>query len=869
MAGPAPPLPSQPASSATRPSTRPEKHPSHPSKSQAKDTSNSQGQSPAPQQRPAHISKQGTSPTVTSSASEQKDLSDNGSGDTTSPQESTSKTQPFQQVSKRSRKTKLKSPAVLNGQPMRKPRKPYTITKSREVWTKEEHSRFVMALQLYDRDWKKIEAYIGSKTVLQIRSHAQKHFGKVTKYKTGEYIPPPRPKKRAVLPYPRSRSTTPGKNPTVAATTGSASGNGTASDSGVGSDNCRLTQLIRANENAPEGSGTDNMLPDANTTSNDQTPSGLNGRVSHLAKSSERGRLSKGKDINASKEIDGINRNQSRFYGANTISAAPITVPASHGTVGQGDFINAADGESCKQSDSKGRRASRQSTHYREQKADGRKLASNEKDEVRKFTGKRSGSGRSIKRYSPKRQVLEGVDGSRMRGRSGLCNEDGNYGNGESPSMELGLLGANNSLLVLSNCVDMMSRDDGHESGSAVDWTTAAAARRAHRAKVIRARKPAPFSTGDEIYSEPGHAGSRQRGTEEATGRAGGSGEQEVGEGDAQRDDEEQGRRIGSPPVATEAERADEHVRSDPQRSSAGSGTPSDDVITGFTSSDRPSVSDLGVGSSCEGSGSGGSLENSDSGDNDEDPKSGNDDSGDDVNRQSPLTGYSSPADPNSSVSRENSPNRNSDDRVGNGNGLLSNDGDGEVRRIEAGNDDGATKAKSGDGREDAVEEKCARDEQGVESDGSTRSNEGESGMKESHGLNTTMGNSLKMIIFEDANNGETNEETRDNVQRCTDERREGDVPMSKGIAHLMNASEGEHKRERERDLELEKSECEVERRGEREDRARKMSGGETHMKCEARNVSGEGEMRGSRERVEDIRNGGRWQVGFGLSSRR
>ena len=90
-------------------------------------------------------------------------------------------------------------------QPIRKVRKPYTKTKNRESWSEKEHQLFLQALQLYNRDWKRIESFIGTKTVLQIRSHAQKHFSKVTKYKTGEYIPPPRPKRRASRPYPRSR----------------------------------------------------------------------------------------------------------------------------------------------------------------------------------------------------------------------------------------------------------------------------------------------------------------------------------------------------------------------------------------------------------------------------------------------------------------------------------------------------------------------------------------------------------------------------------------------------------------------------------------------------------------------------------------
>ncbi|KAL9269173.1 REVEILLE 6-like protein, partial [Drosera capensis] len=69
----------------------------------------------------------------------------------------------------------------------KKSRKPYTITKSREGWTEPEHDMFVEALQLFDRDWKKIEAYIGTKTVIQIRSHAQKYFQKVQKSGSNEH----------------------------------------------------------------------------------------------------------------------------------------------------------------------------------------------------------------------------------------------------------------------------------------------------------------------------------------------------------------------------------------------------------------------------------------------------------------------------------------------------------------------------------------------------------------------------------------------------------------------------------------------------------------------------------------------------------
>ncbi|KAG8046542.1 hypothetical protein GUJ93_ZPchr0008g13636 [Zizania palustris] len=97
-----------------------------------------------------------------------------------------------------------------------KVRKPYTITKQRERWTEAEHKKFLEALKLYGRAWQRIEEHVGTKTAVQIRSHAQKFFTKLEKEainngtSPGQVhdidIPPPRPKRKPNSPYPRKGS---------------------------------------------------------------------------------------------------------------------------------------------------------------------------------------------------------------------------------------------------------------------------------------------------------------------------------------------------------------------------------------------------------------------------------------------------------------------------------------------------------------------------------------------------------------------------------------------------------------------------------------------------------------------------------------
>ncbi|XP_028557000.1 protein CCA1 isoform X2 [Dendrobium catenatum] len=85
-------------------------------------------------------------------------------------------------------------------------RKPYTISKQRERWNDEEHNKFLAALGLYGREWQRIQEHVGTKTTVQIRSHAQKFFLKkgigvmCLGHPHGIEIPPPRHKRKASHP---------------------------------------------------------------------------------------------------------------------------------------------------------------------------------------------------------------------------------------------------------------------------------------------------------------------------------------------------------------------------------------------------------------------------------------------------------------------------------------------------------------------------------------------------------------------------------------------------------------------------------------------------------------------------------------------
>ena len=67
-------------------------------------------------------------------------------------------------------------------------------------WSRDEHEKFIegnaylfffyyiLALSLYKRDWKRVEAHIGTRSGAQIRSHAQKYFTRIEKELPGADI---------------------------------------------------------------------------------------------------------------------------------------------------------------------------------------------------------------------------------------------------------------------------------------------------------------------------------------------------------------------------------------------------------------------------------------------------------------------------------------------------------------------------------------------------------------------------------------------------------------------------------------------------------------------------------------------------------
>mmetsp|Transcript_9353 Transcript_9353/g.11210 ORF Transcript_9353/g.11210 Transcript_9353/m.11210 type:complete len:215 (+) Transcript_9353:454-1098(+) len=80
----------------------------------------------------------------------------------------------------------------------------HTINTGR--WTREEHNMFLHGLETYGKEWKKIADLIKTRSVVQIRTHAQKYFQKVAKH-TGQPVMSTSKKEAVVRPPTRKRKT--------------------------------------------------------------------------------------------------------------------------------------------------------------------------------------------------------------------------------------------------------------------------------------------------------------------------------------------------------------------------------------------------------------------------------------------------------------------------------------------------------------------------------------------------------------------------------------------------------------------------------------------------------------------------------------
>ena len=58
-------------------------------------------------------------------------------------------------------------------------------------WTKSEHERFMKGLERYGRDWVSVQKVVKSRSLIQVRSHAQKVFFKMSESEISALIGQP------------------------------------------------------------------------------------------------------------------------------------------------------------------------------------------------------------------------------------------------------------------------------------------------------------------------------------------------------------------------------------------------------------------------------------------------------------------------------------------------------------------------------------------------------------------------------------------------------------------------------------------------------------------------------------------------------
>lgn len=75
-------------------------------------------------------------------------------------------------------------------------------------WTVEEHKKFLEAIGIYGRDWKKVQLHVGTRTTTQTRSHAQKYFAKAQKTVANKEGTIPEPPTAASSPNSKPRTET-------------------------------------------------------------------------------------------------------------------------------------------------------------------------------------------------------------------------------------------------------------------------------------------------------------------------------------------------------------------------------------------------------------------------------------------------------------------------------------------------------------------------------------------------------------------------------------------------------------------------------------------------------------------------------------